>query len=150
MDLDDKALLDKLRRIEALHAGATTPGERDAAANAMRSIREKLKASEREAPPTEYKFSMADAWTRKLFVSLARRYGLTPYRYSRQRHTTVMLRVSKRFVDETLWPEYQELSETLREWLTAATDRAVKMIHDDTTEAEVRAEPTMLAAADEG
>jgi len=28
MILDEKALLEKLRRIEALHAGATTPGER--------------------------------------------------------------------------------------------------------------------------
>ena len=36
MMLDQKALIEKLRRIEALHAGATTPGERDAAANAMR------------------------------------------------------------------------------------------------------------------
>jgi hypothetical protein len=34
MILEDKALLEKLRRIGALHAGATTPGERDAAANA--------------------------------------------------------------------------------------------------------------------
>jgi hypothetical protein len=147
MALDEKVLLEKLRRIEALHVGATTPGERDAAANAMRVIREKLRTAEREDPPVEYKFTMADAWSRKLFVALARRYGLKPYRYSRQRYTTVMLRVSKRFVDQTLWPEYQELAETLRAMLAESTDRAVKLVHEDSSEAEVRAESAMLASA---
>lgn len=51
MILDEKALLEKLRRIEALHAGATTPGERDAAANAMRTIQQRLKLVEQEQPP---------------------------------------------------------------------------------------------------
>ena len=46
MNLDVNALLDKLRRIEALHAGATTPGERDAAANAIRHIQQRLARSE--------------------------------------------------------------------------------------------------------
>ena len=32
--MDEQNLIEKLRRIEALHAGATTPGERIAAANA--------------------------------------------------------------------------------------------------------------------
>ena len=39
---DERALIEKLLRIEALHAGATTPGERAAAANAMDRIRERL------------------------------------------------------------------------------------------------------------
>ena len=60
MIFDEKALLEKLRRIEALHAGATTPGERDAAANAMRSIQMRLKLAEKERPPVEYKFTMGD------------------------------------------------------------------------------------------
>src|SRR5512138_501765 len=106
MILDEKALLEKLRRIEALHAGATTPGERDAAANAMRVIQLRLKLVEQEQPPVEYKFTLGDNWSRKLFMALARRYGLKPYRYRRQRHTTVMLRVPERFVRDTLWPEF--------------------------------------------
>jgi hypothetical protein len=53
MFLDDKALREKLRRIEALHAGAATPGERDAAANAMRHIQQRLKLAEKEAPAVE-------------------------------------------------------------------------------------------------
>lgn len=44
MDVSLKTLFEKLRRIEALHAGATTPGERDAAENAKRHIRERLRS----------------------------------------------------------------------------------------------------------
>jgi len=102
MDVSLKTLFEKLRRIEALHAGATTPGERDAAENAMRHIRERLARIEKEDPAVEYKFTMADSWSRKLFMALMRRYGLHPFRYWGQRHTTLMVRVPKRFVDGTL------------------------------------------------
>ncbi len=139
MILDEKALLDKLRRIEALHAGATTPGERDAAANAMRVIQQRLKLVEQEQPPVEYKFTLGDNWSRKLFMALARRYGLKPYRYRRQRYTTVMLRVPERFVRDTLWPEFVELDQVLRETLERATDQVVGQVFEqETSEAEVR------------
>jgi hypothetical protein len=139
MILDEKALLEKLRRIEALHAGATTPGERDAAANAMRVIQQRLKLVEQEQPPVEYKFTLGDNWSRKLFMALARRYGLKPYRYRRQRYTTVMLRVPERFVRDTLWPEFVELDQVLRETLERATDQVVGQVFEqETSEAEVR------------
>jgi hypothetical protein len=151
MILDDKALLEKLRRIEALHAGATTAGERDAAANAIRHIQQRLALAEKEAPPVEYKFTLADQWSRKLFMALARRYGLKPFRYSRQRHTTIMLRVPKRFVDETLWPEYVELSNALQETLARATDQVLKVVFEqETTEAEVREEARALGPDNSG
>ena len=38
----ENELLEKLRKIERLHAGATTPGEQDAAADAIRRIRKRL------------------------------------------------------------------------------------------------------------
>lgn len=145
MILDEKALFERLRRIEALHAGATTPGERDAAANAIRRIQERLKLAEKEEPPVEYKFTLADGWSRKLFMTLARRYGLKPFRYRRQRYTTVMVRVSRGFVDSTLWPEFQELDRVLRETLDRATDRVLAQVSEqDVTEAEVRDEPGVL------
>lgn len=53
---DERALIEKLLRIEALHAGATTPGERAAAANAMDRIRERLKKVAVQDPPVEYRF----------------------------------------------------------------------------------------------
>jgi hypothetical protein len=142
MILDEKALLEKLRRIEALHAGATTPGERDAAANAIRHIQQRLALAEKEAPPVEYKFTLADQWSRKLFMALARRYGLKPFRYRGQRYTTVMLRVPKRFADDTLWPEFCELDTALRQTLERATDQVLKAVFEqETAEAEEREEP---------
>ncbi len=136
--MDEARLLEKLRLIEALHAGAATQGERVAAELARDRILERLRASEEEDPPVEYRFSMVDMWSRKVFVALLRRYGIRPYRYRGQRHTTVMASVSKRFVDETLWPEFEDLSETLQLYLSDVTDRVVRqVIHRDSSEAEV-------------
>jgi hypothetical protein len=143
--MDQQKLRDKLRRIEALYAGATTAGERIAAANARDRIRERLRALQSSNAAVEYRFSMADVWSRKLFLGLLRRYDLKPYRYHGQRHTTVMVRVPKSFVDETLWPEFQELSQTLRAYLDEVTDRVIQAeIYGDSSEAEVRAEPLGL------
>ncbi len=136
--MDETILIDKLRLIEALFSGATTEGEKVAAERARDRILERLKLWEKEDPPVEYRFSMADMWSRKVFVALLRRYGIRPFRYSGQRYTTVMAKVSKRFVDETLWPEFQEFSETLRSYLLDVTDRVVQqVIHRDSSEAEV-------------
>ena len=143
--MDEATLIDKLRLIEALFAGATTEGEKVAAERARSRILERLKLWEKEDPPVEYRFSMADMWSRKVFVALLRRYGIRPYRYSGQRYTTVMARVSKRFVDATLWPEFQEISETLRSYLSDVTDRVVhQVIHQDSSEAEVIEKPKQL------
>lgn len=104
-----------------------------------------MKQWEKADPPVEYRFSMADMWSRKVFVALLRRYGIRPYRYSGQRHTTVMARVPERFVDETLWPEFQEISQTLRSYLSDVTDRVVQqVIHQDSSEAEVVEKPRQL------
>lgn len=149
MSLDEKDLLEKLRRVEALFAGATTAGERDAAEAARDRIQARLQSLEREDPPVEFRFRLDDPWSRRVFLALLRRYGLRPYRYPRQRHTSVMVRVSKRFVDETLWPEFQQLSETLRQYLTEITARVVSQaLHEDGSDAEVVAEPAALESGD--
>jgi len=136
--MEEVKLIEKLRLIEALFAGATTEGEKVAAERARNRILERLKQWEKEDPPVEYKFTMADMWSRKVFVALLRRYGIRPYRYSGQRYTTVMARVSKRFVDETLWPEFEQFSDTLERYLSDVTDRVVsQVIHQDSSEAEV-------------
>jgi hypothetical protein len=135
----EQELREKLRRIEALYAGATTPGERVAAAAAMDRIRARLNESERVEKPIEYKFTLADSWSRKLFVALCRRYGLSPYRYTRQRHTTVMVRVPPSFVQTTLWPEFQEIQAALEHYLQQATDRIIREeVFGDAGEAPAR------------
>jgi len=128
-----------------LNSTPGTAGEKNAAERAKERILERLAFWEREAPPIEYRFSMADMWSRRVFVALLRRYGIRPYRYSGQRCTTVMARVSKRFVDETLWPEFREISETLRTYLSEVTDRVVaQVIHQDSSEAELVERPRQL------
>ena len=80
-----------------------------------------------------------------MFLALARRYGLEPFRYYRQRRSTVMLRAPRRFVDETLWPEYEALSEELQTWLSRVTEEVIaRAIHGDSSEAAVKAEPPRL------
>ena len=76
----DSVLRDKLRKIEALFSGATTPGEKAAAGAAADRIRQQLKDIGGREPDVEYKFSLADPWSRRLFVALCRRYGLRPFR----------------------------------------------------------------------
>ena len=104
---EEQKLIEKLRRIENLFAGATTPGERDAAGNALERILQRLAETERTDPPIEYKFTLSNMWSRKLLVALLRRYGMRPFRYYRQRYTAVMASVPARFVDETQWPEFE-------------------------------------------
>ncbi len=73
-------------------------------------------------------------------------YGIRPYRYRRQRHTTVMARVPRRFLDETLWPEFNQLNDVLRSYLQRVTERVIKAsIYAEDAEAEVRNEPAALA-----
>ena len=134
--MDEARLLEKLRAIEALFVGATTDGERTAAGEARKRIQLRLKQLEEKDPPVEYKFSDGDGWSAKLFMALCRRYGIKPYRYRGQRRTTIVARVSRRFVDETLWPEFQQLSAVLRKHLDEMTERIIAAaIHEDTSEA---------------
>ena len=109
-------LKEKLRKIEALFAGAGTPGERLAAEAALA----------RSDPPVEMHFTMPDQWSCRLFLALCRRYGLKPYRYPRQRHTTVMVRTPKGFVDQILWPEFTELVQALQAYLLEVTLRVIR------------------------
>lgn len=144
--MDERTLIEKLLRIEALHAGATTPGERDAAANAMGRIRERLESLKAEDPAVEYRLSMPDPWKRQLLLALLRRYGLRPYRRPGQRYSSVMVMVPARFMDETLWPEFLALSETLGAYLSDVTTRVIaETIHRDASEAQEVPEPKGIA-----
>ena len=143
--MDEARLIEKLTAIEALYAGATTTGERIAAERAQQRIIERLKSVQVEDPPIEYKFTLPDMWNRKILIALMRRYGLRPFRYRGQRHTTVMTHASRRFVDETLWPQYLELSKTLESYLNDITDRVIsEAVHSDTSDAQEVNEPKQL------
>lgn len=143
---DEERLKEKLRAIEALFAGATTEGEREAADRARQRITARLVERQGEQQ-VEWQFSL-NPWTQRLFIALARRYGLSPYRYRRQRYTTLVVRASERFLRETFLPEYDAMAKTLNEHLTEVTDRVVsEVLNADTSEpAVVDAEPRQLQA----
>jgi len=133
---DRQKLFETLRKIESLYAGAATPGERDAAASARERIRARLKTVAEHERNEEYRFSMDNQWSRKIFVALLRRYGIEPYRYSGQRRNTVMARVPRSFVEQTLMPEFEEMNRALYEHLERITDDIITQeISHDTSEA---------------
>jgi hypothetical protein len=137
--MTEHQLREKLRKITALFEGATTSGERSAAAAAIERIKAALGMTAKVEQPVEFRFSLADLWQRRLFSALCRRYGLEPFRYYRQRRTTVMVRVPPSFVDKTLWPEYLELQTALNEYLNEATERIIREeVYRDAAEARER------------
>ncbi|HEY2013033.1 MAG TPA: hypothetical protein VGH38_05995 [Bryobacteraceae bacterium] len=122
----EQELREKLRKITALFEGAATLGERSAAAAAIDRVKKALAAMAKTEAPVEMQYTLSDQWHQRLFSALCRRYGLRPYRYPRQRHTTVMVRVPRSFSDKTLWPEYLELTRALNEYLHEATERIIR------------------------
>ena len=136
---DMRQLIERLLKVEALHAGATTPGERDAAEAAIDRIKKKLEQFVVADPPRETQCTFSNHWSKQLFCALAKRYDLRPYRYRRQRYTTVMLRVPRRFLDEVLWPEFQGLDDVLRKYIDEMTTKIIsEAIFKGSAEEEVR------------
>jgi hypothetical protein len=135
----EEQLRDKLRKIAALFEGASTAGERNAAAAAIERVKRALAATTQAERLVEFQFNFSDRWQRRLFAALCRRYGLDPFRYKRQRFTTLMVRVPKTFLDRTLWPEYLELQKALNEYLNEATERIIREeVYGDAGEASER------------
>jgi hypothetical protein len=110
----EQELRQKLRKIAALFEGATTSGEQDAAAAAIERVRAALRALEQKETSVETAFRLPDRWSRRLFTALCRRHGLTPYRYPRQRYSTVV------------WPEFLEIKSALDDYLNEATERIIR------------------------
>ena len=127
-------LINKIQKVEALFKSTRSQGEMQAARGALERLQAQLAATPQ--PAVEFKFSMTDPWKRQLFLALIRRHELQPYRRPRQRHTTVMVRLQPKFLDEVLWPEYLQLSQLLHDYLSEATrDVISRAVHRDLSEA---------------
>ena len=143
--MSEERLREKLRKIEALYAGAATEGEKSAAGAAAERIRRQLEAASRKERAEEFKFSISDPWSRQLFTALCRRYGLKPYRYTRMHRQTVMVRAPASFVQSTLWPEFEELSRALTAHLDEITRKIIRdEVHEATQDAEEVSESRQL------
>ena len=133
----EQLLREKLRKIEALFAGAATEGEKIAAGAAAERIRERLDQATGTEKTVETKFSIPDIWSRQLFLALSRRYGLRPFRYRRMHRQSIIVRAPKSFIDQVLWPEFEELSAALTDYLSEITERVIREeVHGETGDAD--------------
>lgn len=141
----EQALREKLRKIEALFAGAATQGERVAAGAAAERIRDRLGLAAGKEKEIEMTFSISDVWSRQLFVALSRRYGIRPFRYRRMHRQSIIIRAPKSFVEKVLWPEFDELSAALTTYLSEITEKVIREeVHGETGEADEVDEPRRI------
>lgn len=112
---NDGDIRERLAKLEALFARGATAGERAAAGAALERLQARLDLAEPMAdePEIELQYSLPDLWSVRLFVALCRKHGVKPYRYSRQRRTTIMVRVRKAAFERTIAAEFQELHREL-------------------------------------
>ncbi len=122
----DEQLRKKLAKVEALFRQAGSPGERAAAGAAAERLRGRLADAERDSgPESELQFSLPDMWSIRLFVAVCRKHGLRPFRYKRQRRTTVMVRARERSFDRVVWAEFSRLQTELQLYFEDVTDHLI-------------------------
>ena len=112
---DQGDIRERLAKLEALFARGATEGERAAAGAALERLQARLDpaGSPRDEPESELQYSLPDVWAVRLFVALCRKHGVKPYRYPRQRRTTVMVRVRQVAFERTIAAEFQALHREL-------------------------------------
>jgi hypothetical protein len=145
--IDEAHLRAKLCKIEALFAGAATSGERQAAGAAAERIRLQLAAAASKEPAIEMRFSIANSWSRRLFIALCRRYGLKPFRYARMKRQTVAVKAPRSFLERTLWPQFMEIDTALTSYLDDITDKVIREeVNGEARAAEEIADPRAIAS----
>jgi len=135
----DREIRDKLAKLERLFARGATPGERAAAGAARDRLqaRLELEATNDSEPEIELQYSLPDVWSVRIFVALCRKHGVRPYRYPRQRRTTVMIRVRQASFERTVAAEfralYREVTAYFDETVNHLIADAMKSDGDDET-----------------
>ena len=150
---DDQQIREKLRKIKSLFAGASSQGERDAAQAAINRLNDRINTGDSrkqvEDPPVEFRFSLENSWSLRLFLALCRSKGCRPYRYPRMRRTSVCVRIGAQALKTGLWPEYLEMNRELTQHLGALADQIIAdCINSDRSDAEVIVGLPETAAAD--
>ncbi len=125
--LDDERLRAKLAKVEALFRRAGSAGERAAAEAALKRLKGRLGAPDQDREPEiELQFSLPDMWSVRLFLAVCRKHGVRPYRYARQRRTTVMARARREFFDQVVLPEFDLLHDELESYFEDVTDQLIE------------------------
>src|SRR3546814_20917365 len=72
--ISEDQLREKLRKIEALYAGAKTDGEKSAADAASERNRVKFENASKQERPAEFKFSITDTEPLQFYIALFRQF----------------------------------------------------------------------------
>lgn len=123
----EKDIQDKLAKLEALFARGATAGERAAAGAARDRLQARIdmeRGGEGEAE-TELQYSLPDVWSVRIFVALCRKHDIKPYRYPRQRRTTVMVRVHQSAFESTVGEEFRVLHRELTTYFGDMVDHLI-------------------------
>jgi len=115
---------EKLEKLEALFARGATEGERVAAGAALDRLNSRLDKGAQEEK-IEFQYSLPDVWAVKIFVALCRKHGVHPYRYPRQRRTTVMVNVQKSVFEQTVMAEFEMLHAELVAYFKDTVDHLI-------------------------
>lgn len=144
--LSELGLIDKLQKIQALYYGATTPGEKMAAAQAMANLKSKIDSYKQQDREIEWKFSMGNYFEKRLLKAILSKHGIESYRYYGQRHTTLNARAGKKIVDEVIWPQYEAMVKVLRNHFDELTNEVIKKaLGQDEVEDEIRQEVPQIS-----
>ena len=124
-DQDD--IREKLAKLEALFSRGATAGERAAAGAAFERLQSRLDIDtpSRDEPEIELQYSLPDVWAVRLFVALCRKHDVKPYRYPRQRRTTVMVRVRQTSFEQTIAREFQTLHRELTSYFNETLNHLI-------------------------
>jgi hypothetical protein len=127
MTIPQQDIRDRLAKLEALFARGATEGERAAAGAALERMQARLDLGGKAAaePEIELQYSLPDVWAVKLFVALCRKHEIKPYRYPRQRRTTVMVRVRKSEFERTIAAEFQSLHRELTGYFSEMVEHLI-------------------------
>jgi hypothetical protein len=125
-------LAEKIRKVEALISRATSEGERRAAEFAKERLQERVALQ-----PCEYTVRVNSPWKKKLFAAICKKYRLPTYRYKGQKYTTTMVKVSKPFIDQVLWPEFNKHAQAFDQLAEEILTGLIEKIHTVRDEEEV-------------
>ena len=115
---------EKLEKLEALFARGATEGERAAAGAALDRLNSRLDTGAQEEK-VEFQYTLPDVWAVKIFVALCRKHGVQPYRYPRQRRTTVMVNVQQSAFEQTVMAEFKTLHAELVAYFKDTVDHLI-------------------------
>src|SRR5688572_30557595 len=99
----EEALAAAFRACEIKHASRLGGTVADADEARLR-IRAHVQQSQQALDVQEFQCPAMSAWEMLVLHSLLKRYGLQPYRYRKQRKSTVLVRISKGLMNNCLWP----------------------------------------------